>query len=102
MTPWMIWTTLATALVALAAMGLERAAALVRLPRRFVWIVALATITIAPPLLAFRVAVTPGSPALGDVPQPLKIQIETGEDIDVATAVPPIVRAILWINEWIG
>lgn len=56
MTSWMAWSALFTALIALAALGLERAAAQVGVARRFVWITAMIVAVVVPVVIATRVA----------------------------------------------
>jgi beta-lactamase regulating signal transducer with metallopeptidase domain len=56
MTLWIAWSALITALLALAAFGLERAFAHLGAPRRIVWIAAMTLAIVAPVLIALRVA----------------------------------------------
>ena len=56
MTAWLVWTAFASALIAVAAVTLERAIAFVGGRRRVVWIGAMAAVVVVPLALALRVA----------------------------------------------
>lgn len=59
MTFWMLWSIVASILIAIAAAVIERSAALVQAPRRIVWLFALAVTAIVPTALASRVPTWP-------------------------------------------
>ncbi|MGH9888740.1 MAG: hypothetical protein ACREBE_24620 [bacterium] len=75
MTLWLAWTVATSALVGIATAAVEQIAALLRAPRRFVWMGALLACTMGPTVLALRS--TPAAPLPG---------VTVARGLEVATA----------------
>lgn len=93
MTLWIAWSLLVSALIAIAALAVERSAAFYGAPRRHIWIFALATAAVGPVAIALRRApvVEPLPPSAVPVAMPPAVASTSSEGYTLVVGVvtPP-------------